>query len=34
MEGPSAWCPGEEMVVLFPPEGAPDILERAQSLCA
>ena len=30
MEGPSAWCPGEDMAVVFQPDGAPDILERAQ----
>ena len=34
MEGPSALCPGKEMAVQFQPEGVPDILERAQSLCA
>ena len=34
MEGPSGLCPGEEMAVQFQPEGAPEVLERAQSLCA
>ena len=34
MEGLSALCPGKDMAVQFQPEGAPDVLERAQSLCA
>ena len=34
MEGLSALYAGKEMAVLFQPEGAREVLERAQSLCA